>query len=204
MKKSKENFISSLLQSQLSLKQHSSVYYSLRNTVLYNLQPSVLIEFASDEHNNNSVSAKTTIHSLALDKTDSRFLLAGQINGTISIYDLERYSFNSLKKNIIKPLHSVSNDNALISSISWYSNDSGLFITSAYSGYIRLYDTNTFQEVSSFISSSRHSHFDKGLCLSLVCCSTAYCLFTSLFSYSLVSTWFTFFCYYEYIVYLST
>src|SRR5689334_11406249 len=137
-----ENFVSSFIQSQTRWKQHSIFSQLIHDYYLFLLQPSIECEISTEDHHCH-------VSCLSLDKVDNRFLLSGGINGSISVYDLEKYSFDTSsaqrRKKVI-PLKTKIRNKSMISSVSWFPNDSGLFLTSSYDGSVLLYDTNQFMD----------------------------------------------------------
>eukprot|EP00501_MAST-03F_sp_TOSAG23-6_P002677 GSMAST32.ASY1.ANO1.2824.1 assembled CDS len=98
------------------------------------------------EHRNN-VNPITT---LDFAPADDRYLLAGAVDGSIAIYDVDsRYStFKSRtrrRRNV-----SINHHQACITSLQWYPADTGMFLSSSTDGTVKVWDTNECKVATEF------------------------------------------------------
>lgn len=119
----------------------------LHEHLFANLQMSVQNEIIS--HHSSSIQC------MEIDKVDYRYLLSGARNGTIALYDLHMCSTSHKTKSLpLKPQHFVTANtpgfSTTITSVQWYPQDCGLFLTSNFNGEVFVYDTNTFTPVVTF------------------------------------------------------
>ncbi len=126
------------------------------------------------------LSTRTEIHAanheqincLELDSIDARYLLAGGVDGRVSIYDLEQCPKKEKededekgdddgKVQVIDALVASSRSNPAhsehipvsrmyISSIDWYPYDTGAFITGSLDHSVKIWDTNEFCPIANF------------------------------------------------------
>ena len=112
----------------------------------------------SNEFENIELSSSRTIQSshlsghyantLAIDNQQQVFMLAGGSDGFISLYDLSSLNRVWDNKSIhIKTKKKTFVHKGSISSIQFYTTDTGLFFSSSYDGCIKLFDTETFTAV---------------------------------------------------------
>ena len=106
------------------------------------------------------------VHSIALEKQDSQFLLCGGLDGFISLHDLNGREENQKNpdRRSLKHISMASNNvtgraavstagpavSMAVSSVNWYPQDSGLFAASDFDGNLNIWDTNTFSIVANF------------------------------------------------------
>jgi len=139
-----KNFVSFFIESQTRWRHHSYLHTLLQEHYLYQLQPSIDFELVPEHH--------CHIHCLSLDAIENRFLLTGGVNGSITVCDIERYKVpsNGNERKQIRPLNTVLRNRSMISAVSWFPHDSGIFLSSSYDGSVLLYDTNQFTDVLRF------------------------------------------------------
>ena len=108
------------------------------------------------------------VNCLSLERHESRYLLSGGQYGTVSLTDLETFDAHSdisgvnVAKNLMSgvgpaPPPTTMNNNVggrMISSLEWYPEDSGMFISSTFSGSLSVWDTNQFQVAYNFALNS--------------------------------------------------
>jgi DNA excision repair protein ERCC-8 len=133
---------SSYFDAQIHQKKHSSFHKVVRKNSVVHLKPSLQYEVIS-EHDTN-------VQCLSIDGVDSRFLLSGAVNGTVSLFDLEKYKASTARKKMISPVKTVHASNSIISSVHWFTNDCGLFLTSSFDGTTLVFDANAMESVLSF------------------------------------------------------
>jgi DNA excision repair protein ERCC-8 len=110
----------------------------------------------------------SSIHSgnitcMALDSIEGRFLLTGGIDGQISCIDLSSLDStnvinnnNSLRAELLRRGR-VYGRASLVSSLEWFPNDSGCFLSSDYGGNVSLWDTNEFKIAFTFDISNKQN-----------------------------------------------
>lgn len=90
---------------------------------------------------------------LAIEAIEYRYLLSGGVNGVVTLYDLETVT-SGKGKSVVQPLLETVGDTAnrlaMISSVQWYPEDTGVFVVSSMSGSMSIFDTNEFVPVVSF------------------------------------------------------
>lgn len=130
---------------QASAAYHVSFKDKIIKDIVSNLQLSISHEVVSRRG--------SFVNCLEIDQIDYRYLLSGAINGIVSLYDFQK----CIESGVLLKYHphSVCNANSpgystTITSIQWYPQDCGLFITSNLNGEIFIYDTNTFTPVTKF------------------------------------------------------
>ncbi|XP_038716584.1 WD repeat-containing protein ATCSA-1 isoform X1 [Tripterygium wilfordii] len=109
-------------------------------------------------NNKDIVSAhRGAINSLQVDLTEERYLLSGSSDASAAVYDVQRATDYEGGGVIAKHrcLFAVDKKHEhghkyAISSAIWYPIDTGLFITSSYDHYIKVWDTNSTQVVVNF------------------------------------------------------
>lgn len=120
---------------------------------LRNLQLSTTVEIQS--------TLRSPTNCLSLEKVEYRYLLSGALNGTVCLFDLEiSSSVVSDQKSILLPLlqhvpntghvGGVRGTGSTISSLQWYPEDSGAFLTASMNGRVSIFDTNYFVPVGDF------------------------------------------------------
>ena len=148
---------SSSPQSIVSMLLNRQIYNSINSTKLYynemrikHLHLSTYYEIISGHDNCPAIS-------LSLEKQEERYLLSGGADGLIALYDLELYDDDnknnndqSIQPKIIKPMNKARQHMRGVSSIQWYPEDSGIFISSSYDGNVLLWDTNAFSTAATF------------------------------------------------------
>ena len=133
---------SSFFDSQIYQNCHSKWYKNVQRNLLVNLQPSIFSEIVSNH--------SSPVHTLGLDAVDSRYLLSGAINGSLSLFDIEKSSRTNTAKSAIHPRHTIPVSSSIISSIHWFPNDCGMFIASSFKGNVFLFDTNLMENILTF------------------------------------------------------
>ena len=108
------------------------------------------------------------VNCLSLERHESRYLLSGGQYGTVSLTDLETFDAHGdlsgvkVAKNLMSgvgpaPPPTTENSNVggrMISSLEWYPEDSGMFISSTFAGSLSIWDTNQFQVAYNFALNS--------------------------------------------------
>lgn len=129
----------------MSKASHVSLKDRTIKDTFFNLQLSI----------NHEVSSRrgSSVNCFDIDRIDYRYVLSGAINGLVSLYDFQK----CIENNMLSKYHPVSVSNAnragsstTITSVQWYPQDCGLFISSNLNGEIFIYDTNTFTPVTKF------------------------------------------------------
>jgi len=86
-----------------------------------------------------------------LDASECRYLLAGCIDGRISLFDI---SSRTERKQKITPLVSPhkwkSKHDYSVSSLQWYPFDTGMFVSSSTDGSVKVWDTNVLRAEQEF------------------------------------------------------
>lgn len=90
---------------------------------------------------------------LSIEALEYRYLLSGGINGVLTLYDLEtvvKHDGKSIVQALLESTSTGATRTAMISSVQWYPEDTGAFVSSSTSGLVSIYDTNRFTSVASF------------------------------------------------------
>lgn len=91
------------------------------------------------------------IPSLCMDSTEHRFLLAGGLDGVISIYDLCRGDDDQRHKAIAQSMRVPATSNrghsSSIVAAQWYPTDTGAFCSAAKDGAVLVWDTHSMRPV---------------------------------------------------------
>lgn len=152
------NFPRSLLLSQVSIKYHNTLWRCFQRNSIRNLDLSPSVELKS---------CGFVPHCLSIEKIDNRFILCGCVNGSILLFDLNRHRNVSEERHTTTPQQTVVNETGLISTVQWYPVDNGIFVSSSYTGKIKLYDANCFDAVFEFDFPNTKVHslrFEDGNC----------------------------------------
>eukprot|EP00126_Sphaerothecum_destruens_P013715 Sdes_comp23464_c0_seq1m21708 len=94
------------------------------------------------------------VNSLAFDACEFRYLLVGNSDCGIVLYDVEE-KINSRGKIAAEPLNFVNRGNNFahkfsVQTVSWYPHDTGMFFSSSMDHKLKVWDTNTFQVACEF------------------------------------------------------
>eukprot|EP01040_Poterioochromonas_malhamensis_P005355 gene5355-5742_t len=164
MKGNSRNLIQNHLLSQQCLKsrERNRVYRVVESYLVEHLNPSVFYELKSTS--SDSAASQSVIYSTCVDQIEGRFLLCGDHQGILTIYDLEQSSretssapssSSSIKK-IITPVRTIPNQSkSIISSVQWFPRDTGLFFATSITGKMTLYDTNASTALLEFPQQSQ-------------------------------------------------
>ena len=139
---------------------------STRSRILLAQQRVQSLELSTSFEIHNS--HRGAVNCLSLERHESRYLLSGGQYGTVSLTDLETFdphkdlSGVNVAKNLMSgiepaPPPSATNSSVggrMISSLEWYHEDSGMFISSTFSGSLSIWDTNQFQVAYNFALNS--------------------------------------------------
>jgi DNA excision repair protein ERCC-8 len=94
---------------------------------------------------------KSGIPSLCMDSTEHRYLLAGGLDGVISIYDLLRGDDDQRHKAIAQSMRMPATSNrghsSSIVAAQWYRTDTGAFCSAAKDGTVLVWDTHSMRPV---------------------------------------------------------
>ncbi|XP_024539928.1 DNA excision repair protein ERCC-8 [Selaginella moellendorffii] len=96
-------------------------------------------------------SGRGAVNSLQIDPVEARYMLAGNGNGSISVYDIsqpttvEHYSQKHEALFSIDKAHRYS-----VSSVRWYPVDTGIFISGSFDKHINVWDANTLEVLMQF------------------------------------------------------
>ncbi|KAI3661529.1 hypothetical protein MP638_007259 [Amoeboaphelidium occidentale] len=88
------------------------------------------------------------VEDLSLEHITEKYLLSAGKEGTINVYNL-----NLSDNGVIDPLHTLrpsEGHRRLISTINWYPFDLGMFTTSSYDKTVKVWDTESLQDVHTF------------------------------------------------------
>ncbi|ELR23835.1 CSA protein [Acanthamoeba castellanii str. Neff] len=90
--------------------------------------------------------------SLAIDLVEARYLLAGAGDGTISVFDLHQFGGNPRRRAAITPLFLAKRGGHThgVSSIAWYTHDTGMFFSGSFDHKVNAWDTNAQRVVCQF------------------------------------------------------
>jgi len=95
-----------------------------------------------------------TITCLDLDLVEARYLLSGAGDGTLSVLDLHQFGGNPWREASIQPLFSTKRKGRGhahgVSSLAWYTHDTGMFFSGSFDRMVNVWDTNTQQVVCQF------------------------------------------------------
>lgn len=103
------------------------------------------------------------INSLDLDVAESRYLLCGAADSSVSIWDTWTFGDLRAKGKEIKPILHTSRQDAHkygISRASWWPMDTGMFVTASFDSTVKLWDTNSGESVYSFDMEHRVYNID--------------------------------------------
>ena len=139
------NIINVILNCQLST-------HSIHNAKLYYYEKKIRNLHLSTYHEIKSGHENCPAISLALEKQEERYLLSGGADGLIALYDLDsnQDTKNESLSNVIEPFNKVREHMRGVSSIQWYPDDSGIFISSSFDGQLLIWDTNAFTTAATF------------------------------------------------------
>uniref|UniRef100_A0A6B2L682 Uncharacterized protein n=1 Tax=Arcella intermedia TaxID=1963864 RepID=A0A6B2L682_9EUKA len=125
--------------------------------------PSVLKEkeitrrtYSLDSNNNKFIETtnKGSILSLDFDKVECKYLISGTSDSFIEIFDMQKTV--SPEKNKFSPIVTINRRSCKsmhqkgVSSVHWYTNDTGMFISGSFDSTVGVWDTNTSEIVHLF------------------------------------------------------
>ena len=130
-----------------SIPQLPTLHHAIASSRILGLRLSTVHEIRSEHR------GMTTC--MALDPLQARYLLTGGADGRVSCMDLgsldevslrtgENYGVRTARVLHCTPAAAAGSQQALLSSVEWYAQDCGIFVTSDYAGRVHLWDTNTF------------------------------------------------------------
>eukprot|EP00877_Chromochloris_zofingiensis_P002134 jgi/Chrzof1/11921/Cz06g14210.t1 len=86
---------------------------------------------------------------LDLDTSEQRYLLAGAADTTVEVFDMQETAAGSGYESVaVKPVASIkrrrhpSAHQSLVTSVTWYPVDNGLFVTGSYDKDVKVWDAN--------------------------------------------------------------
>lgn len=119
------------------------------STVLATKYQSLATPFFSEFHSDH-VGA---VNCLAVEQQYCRFLLSAGADSSIAIWDLENTSQSRFKPQSFKKVAEIprkSKHQYGVSSVQWYPGDAGLFVTSSFDHYVKVWDSENLSAVYDF------------------------------------------------------
>ena len=125
----------------------------MHNSKLLSLELSTAMELRTN--------VRSATNCLSLECIEYRYLLSGSMSGNISLFDLEEFPSSGARTSLQPILQhtpsiphnnasSSSNTGGTVSSLQWYPEDSGAFISAGMNGKVSIFDTNYFSVVGEF------------------------------------------------------
>ena len=138
------DFIKRLYHSQVNPIEKCNFRQLFAINRLKSISLSTAIEIHSGHRSNNHGTC------IAIDNSECRYLLSGGTEGKVVVYHLDTSTQASQKIGpIAESSYSNSHSNA-VSSVFWYPNDNGVYMSASYDGKIFVWDTSTFQIAGKF------------------------------------------------------
>jgi WD40 repeat protein len=79
------------------------------------------------------------VQCLALEKCDFRYLLAGGLDGIVSLYDLEKSSSRAKGASTVTNVAASPQLHVGTSAVSWFPLDYGAFVSTGYDGLLKIW-----------------------------------------------------------------
>ncbi|EFJ33611.1 hypothetical protein SELMODRAFT_266832 [Selaginella moellendorffii] len=91
-------------------------------------------------------SGRGAVNSLQIDPVEARYMLAGNGNGSISVYDISQPTTVEHYSQKHEALFSMDKAHRYcVSSVRWYPVDTGIFISGSFDKHINVWDANTLE-----------------------------------------------------------
>lgn len=118
-------------------------------SLYYNIEPLEYPKFPLNKQ-------PSSINSIDFDKIEQRFLLCGGANSSIKIFDT-----NLNKSKLICNLNKSNGGHEFgITNVKWWPFDNGMFLSSSYDGLIKVWDSNSLENVFNFNLDNQVNCFD--------------------------------------------
>lgn len=144
---SKDGFVQMLRKRQLGVNRASAMQQTLGTARTAGLELSSQKELR--------VAHEAGIHCLDVDPSEGRYLLSGSQDKSLAIHDLSSPMGHASEKHVCPAICTVAagavgGHKYSVETVQWYPYDSGMFITSAMDGAVKVWDTNVLAVATEF------------------------------------------------------
>lgn len=139
----KGSFVGGVLERSLSLSATHRLRRCVQRSRIERLDLSTRTEIRSSHYGG--------VLCLALDRQECRYLLSGGTDGSIALYDLDEGAGKCRELGALSTSHGdVARHSLAISSLEWYPEDSGAFVSSSLDGRVLVWDAETMSVAGEF------------------------------------------------------
>ncbi len=104
------------------------------------------------------------VNSLSLEQTDYRYLLSGNADSSIQLWDLEstakKSEYDDEKYEMVGQIRRKEGHDFGVSKVQWWPSDTGLFVTGSFDKSLKIWDTNQLSEEYKFDVNAKIYSFD--------------------------------------------